>query len=285
MGKDWQPLGHPLQQCIRGIGALHAHAMCTSARVALALPTTGRRHFVPVLLASAAVALAEPAPGPARPLAHWGADLCWTGSARQVFNAALLLAPDGRILGHYEKQQLLAFGEYMPLQRFLPFLRTISPAIGNLTPGAGGIVTLPNGVGIGPLICYEDILPALGRQAVRQGAQVLVNLTNDVWFGPTHAPYQHRALATFRAVENRVSLVRVTNTGLTSIIDALGRERAILPLFRAETLVQTIQLLRLPTVYTRFGDWFAQLCCVLALLLSLWSWRRQAPPQPRTRQY
>lgn len=141
-----------------------------------------------------------------------------------------------------------------------------------------------HGVGIGPLICYEDILPALGRQAVRQGAQVLVNLTNDVWFGQTHAPYQHRALAAFRAVENRVYLVRVTNTGLTSIIDALGRERAILPLFHAETLVQSLQLLRLPTVYTRFGDWFAQLCCVLAVLLSLWTWRRQASMHPRTPQ-
>jgi apolipoprotein N-acyltransferase len=202
------------------------------------------------------------------------------GAARQVFNAALLLAPDGHILGRYAKQQLLAFGEYLPLQRFLPFVRALSPAIGNLTPGAGGIVTLPNGVGIGPLICYEDILPALGRQAVRQGAQVLVNLTNDVWFGHTHAPYQHRALAAFRAIENRVYLVRVTNTGLTSIIDALGREQAVLPLFHAETLVQTVQLLRLPTVYTRFGDWFAQLCCGLAMLLSLWSWCARVRSSP-----
>jgi apolipoprotein N-acyltransferase len=133
-------------------------------------------------------------------------------------------------------------------------------------------------------MCYEDILPALGRQAVRQGAQVLVNLTNDVWFGPTRAPYQHRALAAFRAVEHRVYLVRVTNTGLTSIIDAVGQERATLPLFQAATLVQTIQPLRLPTVYTRFRDWFAQLCSALALLLSLWSWRRWVPAHPQTPQ-
>lgn len=137
------------------------------------------------------------------------------------------------------------------------------------------MVTLPNGVNIGTLICYEDILPALGRQAVRQGAQVLVNLTNDVWFGQTHAPYQHRALAAFRAVENRVYLVRVTNTGLTSIIDALGREHASLPLFQVEALVHTIQVLRVPSLYTRYGDWFAQLCSTIALGLSLWYWRRQ----------
>lgn len=194
------------------------------------------------------------------------------GSARQVFNSALLLAPDGRILGRYHKQQLLAFGEYIPLQRYLPFLRGISPTIGNLSPGPGGIVTLPNGVSLGPLICYEDIVPELGRQAVRQGAQVLVNLTNDMWFGNTRAPYQHRALAAFRAVENRVYLVRVTNTGLTSIIDALGREQVALPMFQGETLVHTIQPLRTASLYTRFGDWFAQLCSALALLLPLWYW-------------
>ena len=194
-------------------------------------------------------------------------------SPRQVFNSALLLAPDGRILGRYHKQQLLAFGEYIPLQRYLPFLRGISPTIGNLTPGPGGIVTLPNGIGLGPLICYEDIVPDLGRQAVRQGAQVLVNLTNDMWFGHTRAPYQHRALAAFRAVENRVYLVRVTNTGLTSIIDALGREQVALPMFQEGTLVHTIRPLRSTSVYTRFGDWFAQLCSAVALL-PLWYWYR-----------
>ncbi len=196
------------------------------------------------------------------------------GKARQVFNSALLLGPAGQIIGRYDKQQLLAFGEYIPLQRYLPFLRHISPTIGNLTAGAGGVVTLPNGVGLGPLVCYEDIVPALARQAVRQGAEVLVNLTNDIWFGDTAAPYQHRALAAFRAVENRVYLVRVTNTGLTSIIDATGREPAVLPLFQTDALVQTIHPLRLATLYTRFGDWFAQVCSGMMCLIPLWEWYR-----------
>jgi apolipoprotein N-acyltransferase len=199
---------------------------------------------------------------------------------RQVFNSALLVSPAARIIGRYDKQQLLAFGEYIPLQRYLPFLRNISPTIGNLTPGTGGLVTLPNGVQIGTLICYEDILAPLGRQAVQQGAQFLVNLTNDAWFGHTRAPYQHRSLAAFRAVENRVYLVRATNTGLTSIIDAQGREQTALPLYQRETLVHTIQPLRLATLYTRFGDWFAQLCCIMALLLPLWRWRSISPPTP-----
>ena len=222
---------------------------------------------------------------PATQNVHWliGAlSYAGQGTVPQVFNSALLLDPHGRILGRYHKQHLLAFGEYIPLQRYLPFLRHISPTIGNLTPGPGGIVTLPNGVGFGPLICYEDIVPDLGRQAVRQGAQVLVNLTNDVWFGATRAPYQHRSLAAFRAVENRVYLVRVTNTGLTSIIDAVGREQVALPIFQDATLVHTIQPLRMPSLYTRFGDWFAQLCSAAALLLPLWSWvRRRVSTHPR----
>ncbi|MGQ4810421.1 Apolipoprotein N-acyltransferase [Candidatus Entotheonellaceae bacterium PAL068K] len=193
-------------------------------------------------------------------------------TGRQVFNSALLVGPDAHIVGRYDKQILLAFGEYIPLQRYLPFLRHISPTIGNLTPGSGSLVTLPRGVAIGSLICYEDIFPSLGRQAVRQGAQLLVNLTNDAWFGHTRAPYTHRMLAAFRAVENRVYLVRSTNTGLTSIIDPLGREQVTLPLYQRRTLVHTLQPLRLGTVYTRFGDWFAQLCSTLALLLSLWWW-------------
>ncbi len=197
------------------------------------------------------------------------------GTARQVFNSALLLDSAGSIRGRYDKQHLLAFGEYIPLQRYLPFLRHISPTIGNLTPGTGGIVTLPNGVGLGPLICYEDIIPGLARRAVQQGAKVLVNLTNDVWFGATRAPYQHRALAAFRAVENRVYLVRVTNTGLTSIIDALGQEHAVLPLFQADAQVHTIQPLRLFSLYTALGDSFALLCSAVTVLLPLGRWYRR----------
>lgn len=191
----------------------------------------------------------------------------------QRFNAALLVDPATRIIDRYAKRRLLAFGERIPMEDYFPFLRNISPTIGNLTPGTGGVVALPNGTRIGPLICYEDILPDMGRQAVQQGATLLVNLTNNAWFGPTYAPYQHRQLAAFRAIENRVYLVRATNTGLTSIIDPLGREHAALPTDQPGTRVHATQLLRMPTIYTRYGDWFAQLCSVTALLLPLWYWR------------
>ena len=196
---------------------------------------------------------------------------------RRLFNSTWLLAPGRRVAGRYDKHVLLAFGEYVPMQRHLPFLGRISPAIGNFTPGEGArTLVLPTGVSIGPLICYEDIMPEPARLAVRHGAQVLVNLTNDMWFGPTRAPYQHRNAAAFRAVENRRSLVRVTNTGVTSVIDATGREQAALPIYQRGTLVHDVAVLQTPTVYQRFGDWFAWTCCLGAIGLPGWRFARRA---------
>ncbi len=225
------------------------------------------------------------------PILHDAPNLHWLigalvynrqGNAFQRFNAALLVDASNRIIDRYAKQRLLAFGERIPMEEYFPFLRKISATIGNLTPGTGGVIALPNGTRIGPLICYEDILPDLGRQAVQQGAALLINLTNNAWFGPTYAPYQHRQLAAFRAIENRVYLVRATNTGLTSIIDPLGREHAALPTDQPGTQVHATQLLRMPTIYTRYGDWFAQLCSAIALLLPLWRWRSGRWPRHQT---
>ena len=198
------------------------------------------------------------------------------GDARRLFNSTWLVASGQQIVGRYDKHVLLAFGEYVPMQRYLPFLGRISPAIGNFTAGEGSrLLALPDGLSIGPLICYEDIMPQPARLAARQGARVLVNLTNDMWFGPTRAPYQHRNAAAFRAVENRRSLVRVTNTGVTSIIDPLGREQAALPMYQRGTLVDDVAALRMSTVYQRFGDWFAWLCCVASVGLPGWQFVRR----------
>ena len=196
-------------------------------------------------------------------------------TVRQIFNSALLLAPDGRILGRYHKQQLLAFGEYIPLQRYLPFLRHISPTIGESDTRPWGHCDFTER-------CRPWTAHLLRRYRARPGAAGGASGRPDL--GQSHQRHVVRpdactvsapSLAAFRAVENRVYLVRVTNTGLTSIIDALGREQVALPLFQADTLVHTIQPLRLASLYTRFGDWFAQLCSAAALLLPLWCWYRQ----------
>ena len=199
-----------------------------------------------------------------------------TDDGRRLFNSSWLVAPGRRVTGRYDKHVLLAFGEYVPMQSYLPFLGRISPTIGNFTPGEGPrTLALPSGVAIGPLICYEDIMPPPARLAVRDGAQVLVNLTNDMWFGPTRAPYQHRNAAAFRAVENRRSLVRVTNTGVTSVIDAAGREHAALPIYQRGTVVHDVAILEMSTVYQRFGDWFAWFCCLGAIALPGWRFVRR----------
>lgn len=189
---------------------------------------------------------------------------------RENFNSALLLSAQGQILGRYDKHELLMFGEYIPFENIFPFLKGISTAIGEFTPGSGEVIlSIPEGPIIAPLICYEDILPPLSRQAVRQGAHLLINLTNDAWFGPTRAPYQHELLARFRAIENRRPLIRATNTGVTSIIHPNGTRGASVDIYTEATITQDIPLLTIQTVYTQYGDLFAFLT-ILIVVGGLW---------------
>ncbi|RMF87630.1 MAG: apolipoprotein N-acyltransferase [Nitrospinota bacterium] len=191
----------------------------------------------------------------------------------EKFNSALLLDAEGKVLGRYDKHRLLMFGEYVPFARYFPFLQGISPAIGDFTPGYGEVtLQLPGGLTLAPLICYEDIFPSLAREAVQKGAQVLVNLTNDAWFGPTRAPYQHQLLARFRAIETRRPLIRATNTGVTSVIDPSGTLVAEAKIYIKAAIVQDIPLLKTETIYTRWGDAFALLT---VLGTATWIWPKR----------
>ena len=119
---------------------------------------------------------------------------------------------------------------------------------------------LPPGVRVGPLICYEDLMPALSRRFVRdERANLLVNLTNDAWYGRTVAPWQHTRLARWRAIETRRAMVRATNTGVTTVIGPAGRMSPPLPLFTEGVLEAEVPLMEMETVYVRYGDWFAWL--------------------------
>ena len=193
------------------------------------------------------------------------------------YNSALLISSDGLILDRYDKQRLFPFGEYVPFADVFPFLKAIAGPIGNFTPGRRPPVhALPAGILIGPLICYEDIFADLSRFAVRAGAKMLVNLTNDVWFGDTVEPHQHLQLSRFRAVENRVPLARATNTGLTAIVDPTGEVVVRLDPFTEAMVVHDVPLLAITTFYTRYGDVFATLCLlgVLITVSLLWVARR-----------
>lgn len=189
------------------------------------------------------------------------------GRKADYFNSAFLISPEKKILGRYDKIHLVPFGEYAPLSGFLGFTRDIIGAIGDFTPGKGVVnFSLPWG-NFGVLICYEAIFPDLTRQFVEQGAQFLVNITNDAWFGRTSAPYQHLSMVTLRAVENRVAIVRAANTGISALIDPSGRIVQSTDLFTREALSGKIHLNKSSTFYTKWGDVFSYLCLGVTFLL------------------
>lgn len=181
------------------------------------------------------------------------------------YNTALLVMPDGKVVGRYDKNYPLIFGEYLPFEDVFPFLRRWFPEAGNFNRGTEVEVFRLGDIRIGVMICYEDIIPSFTRLLVGKDPNVLINITNDAWFGKTSEPYLHLALATFRAIENRLFLIRSTNTGVSAVIDPVGRIRAETDLDNPETLTYQVGLLYGDTIYRKMGDIFAWVCCVVGL--------------------
>lgn len=174
------------------------------------------------------------------------------------YNSAFLRGEDGRLRGAYDKIVLMPFGEFIPFASMWPWLKTLSPATGDFARGAGpAVLEVTPRARVGPLICYEDLLSGHVRATVDAGATLLATLANDAWFGDTAALRQHEMLASWRAVENRRFLVRATNTGLTSVVDPVGREIVALPVETESAKVVDTRLLDATTPYRRFGDVFA----------------------------
>ena len=190
----------------------------------------------------------------------------------EEFNSAFLMGPDGVLLGRYDKRILMPFGEYIPFAAAFPAIKSLSPETGGFTPGRGvKIFDIGDKLKVGQLICYEDIVADMPRRTTQAGAEVLLNILNDAWYGRSAAPYQHQALALWRAIENRRYLLRGSNSGVTSVIDPAGRIVAQGGLFTAEVVSATVQRLHLTTVYTRVGDVFAWsvVAGAVALLLTV----------------
>jgi len=175
------------------------------------------------------------------------------------YNRAYFLSPSGQV-AYYDKVHLVPFGEYVPLKRFLPFVHRMVESIGEFSAGPRPYgLDHPQGK-IGVLICFETIFPEISRALKRDGCRLLVNITNDAWFGNTSAPYQHLSMLTLRAVENRVWIARAANTGFSALIDSSGRIVRKSSLFEKATIQAIIPLREESTFYSRYGDWLVGFC-------------------------
>ncbi len=229
-------------------------------------------------------------------------DSVWRPEAKNkndfdVYNAAFLFNPEGRFAAVYHKQKLVIFGEYIPLVRWLPFIKWFTPITGSFAAGdrsvpfemerrpparlevqldtnhAEAVLGAPGHIKTSPLICFEDMFPELARECVQDDTDFLVNLTNDGWFDHGAEQWQHAASAVFRAIENGVPLVRCANNGLTCWVDATGRVREILKgqggsVYGVGAMTIEVPLQKhAPTFYNRHGDRFGWGCVILALTL------------------
>jgi apolipoprotein N-acyltransferase len=183
------------------------------------------------------------------------------------YNSAYLIDPQGNVLGKYDKAHLVPFGEYVPLKRWLPFLGKLVEQVGDFSRGdIGDTIEWTYGK-LGVLICYEGIFPDISQTKVRNGANLLVNITNDAWYGRSSAPYQHFSMTVFRAIENRRALIRSANTGISGFVDPVGRILGKTALFSDAAEVRQVPLISTVSLYNRFGDAFAAACLAVAGIL------------------
>lgn len=203
----------------------------------------------------------------------------------QIFNSSLAILNSGTVLDPYNKQILMPFGEFMPLSGIFPSLKKLNPNIADFTPGKiQKVFEYPmvrdNGefysAAISPLICYEDVIANLARKGVQNGAEMLVSLSNDGWFGNTVAPMQHNLIASFRAIENRRFLVRSTNTGFTTIIGPTGTTIKSLPPFSEGSLLASVTLIRYTSLYTGYiGDWMGWILLLITITFIITSYQNR----------
>ena len=183
------------------------------------------------------------------------------------YNRAYLVSGAGQVVSYYDKIQLVPFGEYVPAREVLGFfVNRVVHGLGEMFAGTAQTLFTVKGAHLGVLICYESVFPDLTRREVERGADVLVNITNDAWYGQSSAPYQALAMAALRSVETKVPMIRVANTGISAIITPTGDITARTPLFKRGTEIEDVAWRPMRTVYTIVGDLFAEICLALAAI-------------------
>lgn len=203
-------------------------------------------------------------------------------SDEEIFNSAFLISDKGNILKRYDKVHLVPFGEYIPFGRYAEFIRRfIDKPIGELTRGSEyTIFEFRKNLRFGVLICFEDIFSGLVRRSALKDADFMVNITNDAWFMKSSAPYQHAQSSVFRAVENRVPVVRAANTGLSCFIDKKGRITDSVSVENGEICVRGYKTGRINispdnSFYKRFGDIFIFVCVIALILNGGYRWSKR----------
>jgi len=195
------------------------------------------------------------------------------GQQWRDYNSALIVAADGARVGRYDKIHLVPFGEYIPFQQLLSFAHKLTGRVSLFWRGDDRKVFRLNGHRYGVFICYESVFADEVRQFAQLGAEVLVNISDDGWYGDTSAPWQHLNMARMRAIENRRWILRDTNNGVTAAIDPYGRVRQSIPRHQTDALPAGYGFRDDVTFYTAHGDVFAWACAILALGIVGWALR------------
>ena len=183
----------------------------------------------------------------------------------QPLNSAVLVSPDAIAVSRYDKVNLVPFGEFVPWPLGL-VAQKISTEVGDFAAGRRVVVSPIDDHKLGTFICYESVFPNFVRRFAAGGAELLVNISNDGWFGKLYAREQHLGMVRMRAAENRRWLLRATNDGITATIDSAGRLRGTLPKYVQVTSYTGFNYIAQQTVYTRYGDWFPLLCAIWAVM-------------------
>ncbi len=193
----------------------------------------------------------------------------------RLYNSAAFFAEDGSYAGRYDKMHLVPFGEYIPFKDFLFFAKNLTQQAGDMDHGQHRINFTTDDHSFGTFICYESVFADEVRLFVANGAQVLVNISNDGWYGDTSAPWQHMNMARMRAIENHRWLLRSTNTGITASIDPDGRVEFSAPRHVRTAISVGFDYNRRLTFYTQYGDIFAYACSLIAFLVAVLAFMRQ----------
>jgi len=206
--------------------------------------------------------------------------------AINYFNSALMINPEGSVTERYDKKHLVPYGEYVPLRRYMPFLEPLVVSVGNFTAGSSVVPLKVGKMKAGILICYESIFPDIARNLVENGADVLVNITNDAWYGRSSAPHQSFAMSVFRSLENRRSLIRAANTGISGFVDPLGRVISDSPLFEPLVLTAEVPVFQEKTVFVRYGFLFGPFCLFITICLLFFRLKKiQFYPNSKKKKY